>query len=112
MHDRARQLLTQLVNAPASLSRNRNFSLFEEPRAQELRRRAKHLRLIRDALLENEATLERAHESSGRMMLRLKYTSGLTQRTWLEHDEAAVLKAALWPEADAALRRTLDGWPS
>lgn len=110
MHDRARQLLTQLVNAPSSLSRNRNFSLFEEPRAEDIRRRAIHLRMIRDALLQKEATLERAHESNGRMMLRLKYESGLTQRTWLEYDEAAVLKASLWSEADAELRRKFDGW--
>lgn len=110
MHDRARQLLTQLVNAPDSLSRNRNFSLFEEPRAEDIRRRAMHLRMIRDALLQNEATLERAHERNGRMMLRIKYESGLTQRTWLEHDEAAVLKASIWSEADDALRQMLDGW--
>lgn len=110
MHDRARQLLTQLVNAPESLSRNRNFSLFEEPQAADIRRRAIHLRAIRDTLLDDAAILQRVRERNGRVMLRLEHNSGLTQRTWLTREEASVLKASLWSEADSALRQELERW--
>lgn len=110
MHDRARQLLTQLVNAPDSLSRNRHFSLFEEPRVKHLRRRAAHLRMIRDALLQDSAVLDRAKIQARRTMLRLRYDTGTIQRIWLNNDEAKILKAALWPEANRALRTELEGW--
>lgn len=109
MHDRARQLLIQLVNAPESLSRNRHFSLFEESRARHLRRRASHLRALRDALLNQEATLERVKSSQYRTMLRLTYASGAVQRTWLSNDELSVLAAAVWPEAPPALRAQFEG---
>lgn len=110
MHDRARQLLTQLVNAPESLSRNRHFSLFEEPRAKNLRRRAAHLRTIRDALLQGSAMLDRAKIDAQRTMLRLRYDTGTIQRIWLSNAEAKILKAALWPEATDALRTELECW--
>lgn len=109
MHERARQLLIQLVNAPDSLSRNRHFSLFEEPRTRELRRRAAHLRAIRDALLAGEATLERLKRQHGQTMLRLTYTTGAVQRIWLDHEEVSILKSSLWPEASAALRAQFEG---
>lgn len=104
MHERARQLLSQLVNAPESLSRNRHFSLFEEPRARDVRRRASYLRTIRGALLEGDARLERVKHQDERMMLRLVYTTGAVQRIWLDSAEASILKSSLLSEASGALR--------
>lgn len=109
MHDRARQLLIQLVNAPESLSRNRHFSLFEESGARHLRRRASHLRTIREALLAEDARLERIKTTDTQTMLRLAYTSGAVQRIWLSHEEFSVLQAAIWSEASPALRAQFEG---
>lgn len=110
MHERARQLLRLLVESPDSLSRNRHFSLFEDERAAEIRRRASLLRLLRDRLLEDGAQLEASAWVDGKRMLRLRYASGLIQQTWLEAEEADLLKSVLVDSASDVLKAQLGTW--
>ena len=51
MDDFTRKVLRRLVFRPETLSRNKYFSAFDEPQMRRLRRSAKHLRSVLDALV-------------------------------------------------------------
>lgn len=94
------------------MSRNQHFSLFEDPIAADIRRRAAYLRQIRDSLLQG-AVLERVARTAETVELQLRHTSGLSQRTRLRFDEARILADALGGAAPVSLVQSLeDGKPS
>jgi hypothetical protein len=101
-------LLCALVLAPASFSRNRFFSLFEDPAMRRVRRRAARVRsLVR--LLGNpehpsEITGERVLED-GRVLIRYRVPDlGFQGTSALSAVEAAVLRYALHRGGAGALQ--------
>ena len=110
MHERARQLLELLVESPDAMSRNRHFGLFEDARAADIRRRAAHLRRLRDNLLSQEAILVDTSWEGSSLTLSLRYDSGIEQKTWLNGDEAQILKKSLISKAPAQIRAQLESW--
>ncbi len=90
------KVIRQLYLEPASLSRNRNFATFEDPLMKRARRRAGHLRSLRDRLNEvpDCTVVAELDETDGRPRWCITVAHEerrWRQQTWLELGEVAIL---------------------
>jgi len=89
-------LLCALVLAPRAFSRNRFFSLFEQPEHGRIRRRAKRVRGILRQLLSGAEVTGEAVLADGRRLLRYRIPKlGLSRAAALSPLESAALRYAL-----------------
>ena len=93
-------LLCALILAPGTFARNRYFSLFEDPRARKIRRRAARVRgIIRQLVAQGPAQAEVTGEqvlADGRLLIRYRVgPMSLHRTTALSALEAATLHYAL-----------------
>ncbi len=97
MDQLTRQIIVRLQDNPRSLSRNRNFSTFEQPAARRARRVARYLRsLAADILGERgpgQVQVQRVRQGQ-RCMIQLRFPALASSRTaYLSPDEFELLLA-------------------
>jgi hypothetical protein len=89
-------LLCALVLAPSTFSRNRFFSMFEQPELRRVRRRATRLRGILRHLTNGAEITGEIELTDGRRMLRYNMPAlGLSRTAALSRLESAMLRFAL-----------------
>lgn len=86
-----RKLIRRLVFAPETLSRNRNFHAFQDPKARAARRTAGLLRSLRDALLNDETECSLEEHGADWVVVVHEPETGLERRSHLKGAELAIL---------------------
>lgn len=91
LHPQEKTLLRLLVHQPEELSRNRNFALFQHPRAAHLRKRAAHLRAIAAHLESLELAQIEVSQQAKTTTFRFQFSEDARRIAIVDHEELDIL---------------------
>ena len=91
LHPQEKTLLRLLVHQPEQLSRNRNFALFQHPRAAHLRKRAAHLRAIAEHLQTLEPAQVEVSQQAATTTFRFELSEDARRIAIVDQEELDIL---------------------